>query len=798
MLGAGGAGTRLTFDIFARDHASDTFDGFGKTVRKTGDDTERTGKKMSGAKKHVAGLVGAFAGFQVIGKATDFLRSANEEARESQKVNARTANVIKTTGGVAKVTASDVGKLATAISNKTAVDDEAVQTGANLLLTFKNVRNEAGKQNRIFDRATAAAVDLSASGFGSIESASKMLGKSLNDPVKGIAALSRAGVTFTSQQKAQIKALVEGGDANAAMAMGLIDSTATYNNLLKQNKGDAAAVADVLTKDLTPAQKKAFDMYAEGNNTVEAQKRIMKEVESQVKGSAASQATATEKMTTSWNNFKEMVGTGMLPVIDKAAGKLTQITNWAQANPGAVKAIAAAFGVLAVAFIALTSPITLVIGALAAMAVGLTYLYTKNKSFAEFVNKAWKNLIQPALKAWWFYQSKVLWPTLKLIFTLIWQAFQKVGGVMLDVWKNKIKPSLSRAREALGGLRDAFRSTRDNIGRVWAGIKEKITAPIDAAKRVLNSFFAGIDKIARFFGKSFKFRFDVGNPGGASNATMNRPRGGMGSRHSAHSAGAIRPTGGKGGAGGSKTWPANTRSLSDNYPGHSGVDIAAANGSPIKAAASGKIQYVGTGRGFGQAIFQSLPGGLSAVYGHTSQTFVQPGQSVRAGQRIGLVGWTGNVRPKGPAGAHLHFEVNGAGPFGSVGNRSSTLTWLGGAKMTKGGGSAAMPSLPRLKLPGWLAPMGGSLLGMAKSWVKGAVFDTGGILPSGQVAMNLSGKPERVLNPRETAELTPDAIGEAVGRHLGPYLRQAVRDELARTTLTDDRGRSFRTKVGVR
>src|SRR5690606_8428367 len=107
---------------------------------------------------------------------------------------------------------------------------------------------------------------------------------------------------------------------------------------------------------------------------------------------------------------------------------------------------------------------------------------------------------------------------------------------------------------------------------------------------------------------------DVGNPGGASDSTMNRPRGGIGGRHLSAVTGAI---GGKGtGGSGGKTWPANTKAMSNNYTGHSGVDIAAAAGSPIKAASSGVIDYTGWGRGYGNAIFQSLPGGLSAVYGH--------------------------------------------------------------------------------------------------------------------------------------------------------------------------------------
>lgn len=255
--------TKVVFELFGRDQASPVFDKFGRKVRQT----EKDIHFLSSATK---GLLAGFAGYATIGAATNFLRESNEEARESQKVNALTANALQTTGAIAWSSSKQIGTLSDSISAKTAVDDEAVQTGANLLLTFKKVRNEVGAGSAIFDRATAAAVDLSASGFGSIDSASKMLGKSLNDPVKGVTALSRAGVTFTAGQKKQIAQMVE------------------QNDLLG------------------------------------AQKVILREVESQVKGSAAAQATSGEKATLAYKNAQEAIGTALLPVIDEVSEAFTK------------------------------------------------------------------------------------------------------------------------------------------------------------------------------------------------------------------------------------------------------------------------------------------------------------------------------------------------------------------------------------------------------------------------------------------------------------------------------------------
>ena len=158
-------------------------DASKKAVAAAEDGGKRTGSGF------LAGFKGMMGGLALLGVGTaitGFFKSANAEATESVKVNAITANALKQTGAAAWITADQVGDLATAISNKTGIDDEAIQSSANLLLTFKNVRNEVGEGANIFDRATAAAQDMAAAGFGDAEGASKMLGKALNDPVAGI------------------------------------------------------------------------------------------------------------------------------------------------------------------------------------------------------------------------------------------------------------------------------------------------------------------------------------------------------------------------------------------------------------------------------------------------------------------------------------------------------------------------------------------------------------------------------------------------------------------------------------
>jgi len=88
------------------------------------------------------------------------------------------------------------------------------------------------------------------------------------------------------------------------------------------------------------------------------------------------------------------------------------------------------------------------------------------------------------------------------------------------------------------------------------------------------------------------------------------------------------------------------------YEYHEGQDIDATYGTPVQAAASGRVITAGWQRGYGKVVYVDHGNGLSTRYGHLSEIDVAVGQTVTQGQTIGLVGSTG--RSTGP---HLHYEV---------------------------------------------------------------------------------------------------------------------------------------------
>jgi hypothetical protein len=155
-----------------------------------------------------AGAVALAAGLAAVGTAATAAFAADE------RQNLVLEQVIRATGGAAGRTERDIDALATAITRTSMATETSVKNAASTLLTFRSISGDT------FDRTLRAAQDLAAVGFGSIESASVQLGKALEDPAQGLAALRRVGVSFSEAQRGVIQTLVETG--RTAEAQGLI------------------------------------------------------------------------------------------------------------------------------------------------------------------------------------------------------------------------------------------------------------------------------------------------------------------------------------------------------------------------------------------------------------------------------------------------------------------------------------------------------------------------------------------------------------------------------------------------
>lgn len=190
---------------------------------------------------------GAVVGVAALGTVAAAGFKAFQSFEDAEAQTRKLTNVLDNMGKSAAAPA--VEDLATELSRLTGIGDDVIQQGQTILATFSEVAESAGETGGTFERATKAAVDLSATGFGSVESASVMLGKALQDPIKGITALSRSGVTFTEEQKKVIESLVETGRVGEAQALileevekqvgGTAEESATASQKIKNAMGEA-------------------------------------------------------------------------------------------------------------------------------------------------------------------------------------------------------------------------------------------------------------------------------------------------------------------------------------------------------------------------------------------------------------------------------------------------------------------------------------------------------------------------------------------------------------------------------
>ncbi len=240
------------------------------------------GSAFGSSAKRVIGGIGALVAAAGVGQ---IIKESVSGFRDHQKVVAQTNAVLKSTKNAANTSVGAIGKLSDALERKSTVDGDVIQSGANMLATFTNVQNRVGKGNDIFNRATATVLDMSVALGQDAPSSAIQLGKALNDPVKGITALQRVGVTFTKGQRDQIDAMVKAG------------------------------------------------------NVAGAQKVILNELNKEFGGSAAAQGKALGaqgRLTVAWRQAQDTIGAALLPVVNELEGAL------ADRLPGAADKFAAA------------------------------------------------------------------------------------------------------------------------------------------------------------------------------------------------------------------------------------------------------------------------------------------------------------------------------------------------------------------------------------------------------------------------------------------------------------------------
>jgi hypothetical protein len=515
----------------------DTRDLSKSTVRvsKSLGGVSKLGKGLAIGVAAVAGAVGAVA----VATTKDLIRV--------ERLGAQTEAVIKATGGAAGRTRSQVDKLAGRLEKMSGAEAETVTEGQNMLLTFKNIK---GKQ---FDGATRAMLDMGvAMNKGSLEGldlskTSIQMGKALNDPIKGITALSKVGVSFSDKQKKQIKTMQEAG--NIAGAQGVI---------LKELKGEfggAAKAAGQTTEGMFAKIKNTWGNIAEGTLSfiLPMLQTLMTWVNQKVMPALSRFGDwLSNDGAAHLKKFGMWLKDNVLPPLKSFAGFLGGVAGWLGKNAdftktlvvvlgtavGIIGAVVAAMKVWAAVqaalnFVMAANPIGIVIVAVAALVAGLVFFFTKTKTGQKIVKNVW-GAIKSAIKGvsdWW---TKTAWPAVKGALKAMGDWFRMVGRVAKRAWKGMgdalgstwrwIKKQVID-RFVLGlrvwalifktvgaKVKGIWSSVGAALGRVWKWIKANVFERIGRGlSNMRDKFRSAKDRIAGIFGSMRDRLGDIGS-----------------------------------------------------------------------------------------------------------------------------------------------------------------------------------------------------------------------------------------------------------------------------------------------
>ena len=379
----------------------------------------------------------AFGAYQIFQFGKGLLDAAEAETVS----NARLENITKSMGLFGSETSAvntRLEDLAQATALNTGVDEDSIKATQAKLMTFKELGKTADEAGGAFDRATQAAIDMASAGFGEAETNAVQLGKALNDPVKGITALGRAGITFTDQEKEQIKTMVE------------------------------------------------------QNNMLGAQQMVLGAIETQVGGTAEATATGTGKMGAAFEHLQETLGLALMPAVEAMAEGFAVAFGWIADNLPVIGTFVGVLGGLTIAFNALAianaiensqlfimaaallaNPITWIVLGIAALAAGIVWLATKTTFFQD----AWKVMTKFVGDAWN--------ATVKFFvdgFTAIGKWFTDLPGNIAKALGNAFLWLYDTGKNMIQGLLNGAGSLLINIGKFFLDmIPDWIVAPFKAA-----------------------------------------------------------------------------------------------------------------------------------------------------------------------------------------------------------------------------------------------------------------------------------------------------------------------------
>ena len=488
----------LEIVLKARDEAS-------KEIQNVGKEAGGLANLLAGSFKNAAILSGA----ALAGIAVEAVRSVGA-FEESQAAVAQLETVLKSTRNAAGLYKDDLIEQASALERVTSYSDEAIIGTENLLLTFTNIKGT------IFQQALPAVLDMSQALGQDLKSSSIQLGKALNDPIQGITALRRVGVSFTDSQQDMIKSLVESGKTIDAQKMILKEIQTEFG-------GSAEAAGKTFAGSVTRLKNQINNLEESlGGMIVNALQPFIDKASNvatvlvEFFNGAKSLDDVTKSLKENFGGFGEVLGN----IITFFATHREAVIALAGAIGGFLAIALIAAGVAMASFIGLSLPvigIAMLIGAAAALLIANWgnisgfFINLWNSIVAKF-NEA-KQFIIDILTAIWTVVGPILqsiFDTFSTIFNAIWAVVSYVFNFIWTLIQFYFYLYLAEIQLVLGLIQAVWNAIWGAIGpyvtAIWEGIKNIISGAINGVKTIITTVLTAISQI---WENSWKAKYDT-------------------------------------------------------------------------------------------------------------------------------------------------------------------------------------------------------------------------------------------------------------------------------------------------
>ena len=437
---------------------NDGLDDVSTKAGKAGSSFSGMGSVMTGVLQGIGqGIAGMAAqlGSKALGAVTDFIGGSIEEASQWNSVFAQTQAVVASTGEAAGLTAAEMGEMASAMSasaGQSLFSDDAILGAQNVLATFTNIKGEN------FGSATQAILDMSQALVMDLDSAAMQVGKALNDPVAGLAALSRSGVQFTADQEAMIKAMVEAGNVAGAQEIMMAELNTQFG-------GSASAAVDTYAGQQVVLKEKFADIQ---QTLGMALMPILMEFGTFMSDTVVPIIADVVGQLSAWINTMQMTGT--------TSGIFETIRNAIAAIPGVLAQMGAGLATVQAFLQPLTDAVMNFVGVFvpaitsAGMAIAeylgspqvSAYITTLSTFFVQLATTVQDILVLA------FQGATIAWTYLSQAFTIMWPYIQTVLDTFLSVATiviNAVTGILTALSQLVkGDFSGAFETMKKTVG----------------------------------------------------------------------------------------------------------------------------------------------------------------------------------------------------------------------------------------------------------------------------------------------------------------------------------------------